>query len=428
MTTETLQFDTLDPAPVKRGRGRTIAAVLVFALACLLTAPSLLGHWAHRTIADTGRFLETVEPLAESPEVQEAVSVLVTQTIIEQVDTQAVVSDLLGSLLGGLGQALGGDGSRGEAAADALSGPIAAGINGAIGNAVSSFLASEQFDALWDRFMEATHVSLIALLEGKDEGVIQTNGDTIVLDVKTVIEGVKQALVDRGITVVENVDITPQQEQIVLAEVPGLTQVQAVYAAADPMLAWLPLVITVLFGAAVLLARRRSRMVLAVGIALVIETFIALWSLRVGERGFVDAFAGTPLEPASTIFWQTLLRYLIDGMQALFVLGVLVALAGWLSGASRPARAIRGPIERGLGEIGRSATLPGAAWVAEHVVTARVIAVAIVLVLFAIGDVMSLWSVLWSAALVALLLVAIEVWRASAEREVEVVEVVVVDA
>lgn len=414
MTTATLPAPDSATTPEKKGRGRAIAAVLVFALACLLTAPALLGHWAHRTITDTARFLDTVEPLAEDPKVQEAVSILVTEAIVEKIDTQQVVGDLLGSLLGGLGQSLGGDGSRGEAAADALSGPIAAGINSAIGSAVAGFLASEEFDALWKRFMEATHVSLIALLEGKDTGVIQTDGDAIVLDVQTVIDGTKQAIVDRGITIVENIEITPTQQQIVLAEVPGLTQVQAVYRASNPLFAWFPLILTALFGAAVLLARNRSRMVIATGIALLVNTFIALWALRRGEAGFINAFGGTPLEAASLVFWETLLRYLIDGMQALFLLGAAITLGGWLGGRSRPAAALRAPIERGLTQLGSVTRLPAAQAVAAHVTRARILATAVVVILFAIGDVMSLWAVIWSVLLLALLFVAIEVWRASA--------------
>lgn len=429
MTTGTAQAQ---PAPstqpaARRGKGRVIAAVLLFALACIITTPALLGHWAHRTVIDTGRYLDTVGPLAASPQVQDAVANVVSNAITEKVDTQALVSNVLGSILGGVGEATGGDGSKGEAAGALLAGPIAAAVNGAIDNVVRDFVASPQFQQLWVKVMEAAQLSLIALLEGKSEGVIQTNGDAIVLDVVTVIDGVKQALVDRGITVVENIDITPKQTQIVLAEVPGLTTVQTVYQAANPVLALMPLLVAVLFGAAILLGRRRSRWVVATGIALAVQVGIANWALQIGEQQFVNAFAGTLLEPASNVFWETLLRYLIDGMRALMLLSLLVIIAGWFSGASRPARALRDPLMRGLHELGDRVELPGRVAVQDRVVTARVVAAAIVVVLFAIGNVMDLSAVIWSALLMALLFTLIEVWRGSGAQEV-VVEVLVVES
>lgn len=410
--------DTAQPQPAATTRKvspRAIAAVIVFALACLLTTPAAIGHWAHRTIVDTGRYLDTVGPLAESPQVQEAVATLVTDAIVEKIDTQNVVSDFLGGLLGGIGQAAGGDGSQGSAAGEALAGPIAAAVNGAIGNVVSDFVASPAFTDLWTQVMKATQVSLVALLEGKNEGVIQTNGNDIVLDVTTVIEGAKQALVDRGITVVENIDIQPQQSQIVLANVPGLQTAQTVYKAANPLLAFAPLLIAVLFGGAILLGRRRSRWVLATGIALAVEVLACSWALGVGRQQFVNAFAGTLLEPASNVFWETLLNYLIDGMRAMFLLAVLIALAGWFAGASRPARALRDPLLRGLHEAGANLpALPGRAFVASHTALKRIGASVVVVVLFSFGDVMDVWHVIWSALLLAGLLTLIELWRGSA--------------
>lgn len=430
MTTGTLDQTQPKPVAPKRsgGRGRTIAAVLVFAVACLITTPALLGHWAHRTIIDSGRYLDTVGPLAASPQVQDAIANVVTKAVTEKIDTQSLVSDALGSILGGLGQATGGDGSKGEAAGSLLAGPIAAAVNGAIDNVVHDFVASPQFQSLWLRVMAAAQTSMIALLEGKDEGIIQTSGDTIVLDVVTVIDGVKQALVDRGITVVENIDITPKQTQIVLAEVPGLTQVQTVYQAANPLLALMPLLVALLFGLAILFGRRRSRWVIATGVALGLEVFVCSWALGVGQGQFVNAFAGTLLEPAADVFWETLLAYLIEGMRSLFLLALLVIAAGWFSGASRPARALRQPLMRGLHQVGRDVgSLPGRDFVAAKVTALRVVATVIVVAWFALGNVMDVWTVIWSALLLALLFTLIEIWRGSALNEVEVIVVEVVE-
>lgn len=65
--------EIMEPAPVassSSGIGRSIAATICLVLAVLLTAPSAVAFWGQRTLTDTQRYLETVGPLVNSPEVQ----------------------------------------------------------------------------------------------------------------------------------------------------------------------------------------------------------------------------------------------------------------------------------------------------------------------------------------------------------------------
>ncbi|HEY9265952.1 MAG TPA: hypothetical protein VIQ11_15250, partial [Mycobacterium sp.] len=52
-------------------RGRSIAAVICLVLAGLLTTPAAVAYWGQRTLNDAERYVETVGPLIESPEVQD---------------------------------------------------------------------------------------------------------------------------------------------------------------------------------------------------------------------------------------------------------------------------------------------------------------------------------------------------------------------
>ena len=115
---------------------RSVAALLVFIIAVLVTPVALIGHWGHRTVIDTTRYLETVGPLAADPSVQESISTAVTNAITSQIDTQELVGGLLGNIV------------KNPAIEEKLSAPIAAGINGLIGQAVSTFVASDAFQPL----------------------------------------------------------------------------------------------------------------------------------------------------------------------------------------------------------------------------------------------------------------------------------------
>lgn len=117
----------------KRWGVRSIVAVLIFVIAAALTPVAMVGHWGHATVVNSEQFLATVAPLSQSPEVQAAVSEAVTAALVQQVDTSAIVGDFLGGLL------------NNEQLSSALSAPIAAGINGLIGQLVQGFIASDAF-------------------------------------------------------------------------------------------------------------------------------------------------------------------------------------------------------------------------------------------------------------------------------------------
>ena len=70
------------PGQVERpSRGRSVAAVICIVLAALLTTPAAIAYWGQRTLNDTQRYVDTVAPLVNSPEVQDAIATKVTGAI-----------------------------------------------------------------------------------------------------------------------------------------------------------------------------------------------------------------------------------------------------------------------------------------------------------------------------------------------------------
>ena len=77
--------------------------------------------------------------------------------------------------------------------------------------------------------------ALHRLLAGDDSGAVSLQGDEVVLDVSEVIDQVKQRLVDRGLTFLENAPIPETDRQIVLLEAPELRQLRTIYAFGNPV-------------------------------------------------------------------------------------------------------------------------------------------------------------------------------------------------
>ena len=70
------------------------------------------------------------------------------------------------------------------------------------------------------------------------------------------------------------------------------------------MLAWVPLLLAALFALAIWLARRKGRMVLATGVALIAMTGATKFLLDYAQTIFTNQLAGTIFAPASQAFWD----------------------------------------------------------------------------------------------------------------------------
>ncbi len=399
----------------RRWGARSISSLIVFVLAAALTIPALVGHWGHRTVIDAGRYIETVGPLASSPEVQEAVADAVTQAVLDKVDTEKQVDELLTGLF------------PDRPVIQGLSAPIAAGVNSAIAALIDRFVTSDAFQEVWLKLNTALQRGIVAVLSGETDGTVKLEGDQIVLDVSSLLGDVQTYLVDQGISAAGNITIPDNDRTIVLAEAPALAQLRLVYSLTSPLLEWLPLVIAALFALSIFLARRRARTTVATGIALLVAGVLVWQGLGIGETVFVDQLSGTVFAPASTVFWNTLFVYLVAGTKAISLIGIAVIFAGWLSGRTSSARWVRGHITRGLSEISGRMPENLQGMLSDSIVAVRWAIYALGTLLIMLTDVLSPTSVLWTVALTAGLITLAELLALEPADEagavVEVVEI-----
>lgn len=375
---------------------RSVVSLLLFIIAAVLTPVAIVGHWGHHTVTDTTQYLETVGPLIDSPEIQTAITDTVTSVIVQQVDTQAVVGDFLGSLL------------NNPSLTEKLSAPLAAGVNGLIHDLVQRFVASDAFRDVWIKTNTVAQESLIALLDGNQEGPIQLDGNKVVLDVSSLLDQVKDQVVAAGLTIAKDVTIPKTDTQIVLLESPIIGQIQLIYQLSSPILAWFPLILAVLFGLAIALARNRPRTVMSTGVALIVLAGVSLWLMDYAEAMLLHDISGSVLEGALTSFWSTFFAYLLKGLWAMILLGVILGLGGWYAGRSRPATAVREAVCRGLHSMGPAGGRLNS-WVRSWAPFLRWSTLIVLTVVLTLGNIMDSWRVLWISALGAGILTVIEI-------------------
>jgi len=389
------------PETSQRGKwgARSITSLILFIVATLLLPVALVGHWGYRTVVDSERYIATVGPLIEQPEVQAALSESVTTAVVAKADTQNQVQSLLGGLL------------NNDKLVGAIAAPIASGINTLIGDLVTKFIASDQFNTVWIELNKAAQKGVVAVLEGGQSGPVQVQGDNVVLDISSAFAVIQQHLVDSGITAAANVTIPQGDRQVVLFTSTALGQIRFIYSLSSPILQWLPLLVAAMFALSIALARRRARTVVATGIVLVVTAFLLSVGLVVGEGSFINQLAGTPFGPAAQVFWDTLLEYLVIGIQGVLVLGIVLILAGWFGGLTKSAAFVRGQVTKGLGEL--SARMSGAFGGFGHFVSTNAQYVrwgiyVLMLIILLFSNVIDRSTVLWVTALGAGLVTVVQ--------------------
>ena len=346
------------PVTSGSGKGRSIAAAICIVLATVLTIPSALAYWGQRTLNDGQRYIDTVGPLVNDPQVQAAIVTKVTDAIEKQVDVEALLNEALGPVI------------TDRPRLELLIGPIAGAVNGLIERQVTDFVASDAFEDLWIAANTRAQQALMRVLDGDTSGAVSVQGDQIVLDVSDVIDQVKQRLVDRGLTILDRVNLPDQDRQIVLLESPELKQLRNIYAFANPVAKWLIVVVALLYLAAYVLSRRRPRMAAIIGAVLAFNSLLVAWALATGQQVFVNQLSGTVFGPASRAFYNQLLSYLERSQDVLLWLGLILVVAGWFAGRNSTGTAARTAISGGLESVGAAIPSPAVAqpgrWVAAN--------------------------------------------------------------
>ena len=398
--------------PAKRRIGvRSIAAVIALILGLGLLPLGTVTYWGHRTVTDAERYIETMGPLAYSEEVQDSLSVFITEKVEEQVDPEALVNQVFAGLI------------EEYPSLKALVPIVAGAVDSLIAQVVDRLVRSDQFRELWNLANVAAQKSLMAILEGRDDGAVSLQGDEVVLDISVLIDQVKQGLVDRGFGVAANINVPEADRTIVLLEAPQIAQIRTIYSFTSPVAAGLIWVAVLLLVAAVFLARRRPRMVAWVGGGAIVGGAGLVIGLGIGQSVFVNTLEGTPFEQASQIFYDQLLRFLYNGAYSLIALGVIVMAVGLYLCGARWAVELRAAVNNLANDI--AGTIPpgpitsSGNWVSRNARWLRIGVAVIFVVIVLIGNDLSVARTIWAAVIGLILLGIIQVWAAAGRRSAQ---------
>jgi hypothetical protein len=323
-------------------------ATLLIVLGCVLAPLSVVAVWARNQVTNTDRYLATVTPLASDPAIQNAIADQITAQIFRYLDVRGLTTEAVSALTErGLPPRL-------AEQLEALSGPLANGVESFTREQVGRVVASDAFADAWVQANRIAHDELVAALTGEGGRAITIENDTVSVNMAAFIETVKQQLVASGFTLAERIPAV--DVSFVLFQSRDITRARAGFNLLNTLGVWLPIVALVLLALGVYVARDHRRALVGAALGVAIGMVVLALALAVFRAVYLDGIPASVLpHDAAAVLYDTVARFLRLGLRTVLVLALVVAAGAFLSGSSATALRTR----RGL--TGAIAWLQGSA-------------------------------------------------------------------
>ncbi|GAB1642192.1 hypothetical protein [Krasilnikovia sp. MM14-A1259] len=376
---------------------RVTAAVLIAITAFALVA-GVVGVWSARTALNTDRWVATIAPLPQDPQVAAAVADYATNQVFSAIDVQQRVANVL------------------PAQAAFVAGPIAGQLHDAVEKTVYNVLQSAQFQRIWVELNRRAHDRAVAILNG-ESNVVVARDDRVEIDLLPLINQVLRALSaqlptmfgkqinlpdlssgaipDNLRTRVQDslgVTLPANFAQFTVYDSGQLKAVQRAVSTAKRDLVLFVVATVALFGLALLISPGRRRTLLQLGLWLVVAAVAVGAVIRaVKDQILGEIPAGLYRDGAAAAITTVFSQLRVRGDQIIWI-GAILAAVMYLIGPGRGPTWLRHQGARGARAVGRwtrtggrAVVTHGPGFTARHLDALRVgglvVAVALALIL-----------------------------------------------
>jgi hypothetical protein len=329
-------------ARAPRKSWRTIVATSLIVIGCILAPLAVVSVWADDQVSDSDRYVETVSPLADNPDLQAAVTDAITAEIFTYIDVTGLTQRAL--------EALSRQGLPPGVAAQlqGLSTPLASAIESFVRGQIAQIVASEAFANAWDQANELAHAQLLVLLSGEQGGAISAQGDSVTINLGPFIADAKEQLVAQGLSIASN--IPEVDKSFTIIESSAVTRMQGGYRLLDALGTWLPWISLALIGLGVYVAKGHRRALIGAGLGVAASMLVLGAGLAVARALYLDAIPTVELtRDAAAAVFDTLVRFLRQALRATGLAFLLLAAGAFLTGGSVTAVRTREGFVRGIG-------------------------------------------------------------------------------
>ena len=337
MTTEESASEAT--SPLGQAGWRRFATIIVGLLFVAVLGAANPALWFATSLSSTDAFVGTFAPLPTDERVAAALAERFANSVYENSDIAAAVSDPLPEALA------------------FIAAPLAEGVRGLIESTAMSVIQSDDFSRLWEGVLRASHGTALWVVDLDDEGAIQVDDAAVILDLSELLIAVEDRLERLSFDVLTD---KAEGATIAIYNTDGdgfiATLIRAINA-----IRWISPILTVLLAAgAIFLAVDRRRMALWLGLGTTAVMLVTLVAMRwVGDgavAGVADPVQRDGLAAGLSIVFE---RFIMQTV-VLALLGVTVATVAWMVGPSTSAAGVRGVFS------GSATSGSGRSWVARH--------------------------------------------------------------
>ncbi|MGH3293786.1 MAG: hypothetical protein ACRDP7_18450, partial [Trebonia sp.] len=311
------------------GRWRAPVAVVAITLACVLAMVSVVAVWGATQVSNTDRFVANMEPLIHEVPIQNALSAQITSQITSRVDVGALTATAASELASAHLPAL----SR---LVPQFEGPLSRGVNSLVGTAVARFVASPAMATLWAVALRTVHTGLVRVLSGQGNGTLDVVNGKVVLSLGPIITQAKDYLVTHGVGFASSIPAV--NPTFPLFEAPNLAKAQQGYRLITALRWVLPLLSLALLAAGIWVARRHRRALLGAALGLSASMLVLAAALAIARGIYLNSVPQSVLPAdAAAVLYDTLVRFVREGLRVLLVVGLVIAAGAFLAGPSATA-------------------------------------------------------------------------------------------
>jgi hypothetical protein len=322
-------------------RRRSVAVWALILLAALIGLVGALTVWVQRQALETDAWVATSSRLLEDDEIRGALSIYLVDQLYANVDVPAELQ------------------ARLPPATKPLAGPLAGALRELSVRAADELLSRPAAQALWENVNRKAHEALIRIIDDKGKLVGTANGD-VVLDLRPFIEQLGQRM---GISERLDERLGPNAGQITIMKSDQLGAAQQVVRVIRALSVFILFAVIALFALAVYLAKGRRRVTMrTVGIAVIVVGILLLVVRKLAGNWLVDTLTSTQAaRPPASHAWLIGTDLLAGIAWTAVAYGLVILLAAWISGPTRPAVWVRRQLAPSFREhVGLVYTIAGA--------------------------------------------------------------------
>jgi hypothetical protein len=314
-----------EPESVKAGHSRlawrTWVPWTLVVLATIIALISALNVWVKRQALSTDNWTNASAQLLENDKIRGALSVYLVDQIYQNGNVTQTLQDRL------------------PPQAKPLAAPIATALQDVSIRAANRFLERPRVQELWKEANRRAHKLFIAVLDGKHNVLVSTNGQ-VVLNLQPILQRLEE---QTGLGARLEGRLPPDAGKIVIMNGNQLEAARKTVKVVRVLSYLLFFLVIGMYAAAIYIARdRRRKLLMAAGFGVFIVGVLLLVVRRYAGDYLVNALTTDPgTKDAVSASWAIGTQLLRNTAVNALVYGIAIIFAAWIAGPSRPAVWVR---------------------------------------------------------------------------------------